>query len=194
MTQATRPAFWLDDAAVRNLLDGTLDPAEEAELAGRVAALVSDHASLPNHTVATLGRVTHHLGGPGGVLAWLDRFPGAPRVTSRVTTVGDLCDRFSDDPDVVAALRVVRHTMSDSPGLAGHIVAATDDGTLANLAHDMELLAADGRLDEALRLARAAIELLDRAVPHLRPGGLASAVLTSAALDVLRGRLTEVSP
>jgi hypothetical protein len=196
MTQAPheteRHVFWLDDATVDAFVAGTLDAEREVDLARQVAPLVPDHHALPNHTVASLSRLTHHLGGPGGVLAWLDRFEGQPRVVSRVVAVGDLFERFSDDPDVMAAVRATRHSSSDPPGLVGHIVFDTDEGTLASVAHDMEMLAADGRTDEALHVAIAAVELFERTLPHLRTDSSAAAVLTPSALASLRARLEEV--
>lgn len=196
MTQAApptmRPAFWLADDVVDAFVSGTLSREEEADLACRVAPLVADHHLLPNHTVATLGRVQHHLGGSSGVLAWLDGFPGEPRTMARVMAVGDLLDRFSDDETVIAALRDVRHTTSDSADLVGHIVFATDEATLANLAHDMEKLAADGRTSEAVRLALAAVELLGRVQPRLGSASAAAQVITPAALAALRTGLEEV--
>lgn len=160
-----RPPFWLDDELVDAFVQQRLDTAGEERLARLVAPLVPAHRSLPNHTVGTLGRVTHYLGGGSGVLTWLDRFPGEPRVVARLVRLGDVLETLSDDPAVLEAMTYVREQTLYPPGLAGHLVAATDDTVLASLAHDIEHLAAEGRLDEAVDVGLGAVGLLEQVLP-----------------------------
>jgi hypothetical protein len=160
-----RPPFWLDDELVDALVEGRIDGADEERLARLVAPLVPAHRSLPNHTVGAIGRVTHHLGGASGVLTWLDRFPGEPRVVARLVRLGDVLEALSDDPAVLHALARVRESTLYPPGLAGHIVEATDETVLASLAHDIEHLAGEGRLAEAVDVGVGAVGLLEQVLP-----------------------------
>ncbi len=161
-----RPPFWLDDRLVDALVDGRIASTDEERLAHLVAPLVPAHRGLPNHTVGAIGRLTHHFGGSSGVLAWLDRFPGEPRAVARLVRLGDVLETLSDDPAVLTAMVRVREAVLYPPGLAGHIVEATDETVLASLAHDIEHLAAEGRLREAVDVGIAAVGLLEQVVPR----------------------------
>lgn len=160
-----RPPFWLDDELVNAFVEKRIDTAGEERLARLVAPLVPAHRSLPNHTVGALGRVTHTLGGGSGVLSWLDGFSGEPRVVARLVRLGDVLEALSDDPAVLEAMTYVREQTLYPPGLAGHIVEATDETVLSSLAHDIEHLAAEGRLDEAVDVGLGAVGLLERVLP-----------------------------
>ncbi len=175
-----RPPFWLDDELVDAFVNRRIDAAGEERLAHLVAPLVPAHRGLPNHTVGALGRLTHHLGGSSGVLAWLDGFSGEPRVVARLVRLGDVLETLSDDPAVLTAMARVRETMLYPPGLTGHIVEATDETVLASLAHDLEHLAAEGRLREAVDVGIAAVGLLEEILPLAvqRDRGLSSVAET----------------
>jgi hypothetical protein len=158
--------FRLDRALVDTLVEGGTDPRAEVVLAEQVARLLPFHASLPNDVTAELARLVRHFGGEQPLLAWLEAHPGRPRLVARLYTVIGLLDRFSGHPAVVTALRELRSHTPYPPGLEAHLVPDTDDQTLAGLSWEIEALLGDDRVQDAVRLAVAATELLERLAPR----------------------------
>jgi hypothetical protein len=166
-TYEPTPGFSLDPALVKSFLAGQLDEQGQAELADQVSHLIAFHAELPNALVAKLSRVTRHLGGETELVAWLERFPGRPRIVARLFALIELLDRFSAEPAVVAALSELRAGRSYPAGLAGladYLAPDTNDETLSGLAWHIESLVADDRVTEAVRLAMDAATLLAQVV------------------------------
>jgi hypothetical protein len=112
----TMAGFWLDPVLVDAFLGDAQDPRGEAVLADQVAHLLPFHSELPNPLTSALSRITAHLGGDAGLLEWLDRHPGRPRLTSRLYVLIALLDRFSAEPAVVTALRELREDTPYPPG------------------------------------------------------------------------------
>jgi hypothetical protein len=160
----TVAGFWLDPVLVDAFLGDARDPRGEALLADQVAHLLPFHAELPNPLASALSRITAHLGGDAGLLEWLDRHSGRPRLTARLYVLISLLDRFSADPVVVTALRELRAETPYPPGLARYLVPDTSDETLAALSHHIEVLLGDDREEDAVRLAFAVCDVLERLV------------------------------
>jgi hypothetical protein len=154
------PGFSLDPALVKNFVAGRLDEQGQAGLADQVSHLIAFHTELPNALVAKLGRIVRHLGGDTELVAWLERFPGRPRIVARLFTLIELLDRFSAEPAVVAALAELRAGTPYPPGMAGYLSPDTNDETLSGLAWHIEALVADDRVPAAVRLALDAAGLL----------------------------------
>jgi hypothetical protein len=156
----------------RKLVDaftsGKLDHSGEAALAGQVARLLTTHWMLPNPAAAALSKLTKHLGGPAALQAWLDSHPGRPRLVARTYRLIGLLDRLSDGSAVVTALAEMRAEAGDPPGLRGYLMPATTGETLASLAQQIESTLADHPVEDALRLALATVDLLQRLAPRVR--------------------------
>jgi hypothetical protein len=156
----------------RKLVDaftsGKLDQSGEAALAGQVAQLLPMHWMLPNSAAAALSKLTKHLGGPAALEAWLDSHPGRPRLVARTYRLIGLLDRISDRRAVVTALAEMRAEAGDPPGLRGFLMPATTVETLASLAEQIESILADHPAEDALRLALATVDLLQRLAPRVR--------------------------
>jgi hypothetical protein len=156
----------------RKLVDaftsGKLDQSGEAALAGQVAQLLPSHWMLPNSAAAALSQLTRHLGGPDAVEAWLDGHPGRPRLVARTYRLIGLLDRLSGRRAVVTALAELRAEAGDPPGLRGYLMPATTEETLASLAQQIESILADHPAEDALRLAQATVDLLQRLAPRAR--------------------------
>jgi hypothetical protein len=163
MTAAT-----LDRKLVDAFTSGKLDHSGEAALAEQVARLLPTHWMLPNSAAAALSKLTKHLGGPAALEAWLDGYPGRPRLVARTYRLIGLLDRLSGRRAVVTALAEIRAEAGDPPGLQGYLMPATTVETLASLAQEIESILADHPVGDALRLALATVDLLQRLAPRAR--------------------------
>jgi hypothetical protein len=152
--------YEFDTHLVDAFVDGKLGPDAEARLADQVARIVAYHWAAPNPIVGALEKLRRHLGGETGLLTWLERHRGRPRVVARLYPAIALLERFSDRPGVVAALREFRERTPNPPALENYLPPDTDEVTLANLAGTIELLAADGDLDRAASVALAGLTTL----------------------------------
>ncbi|GAB3155307.1 hypothetical protein GCM10027258_60160 [Amycolatopsis stemonae] len=166
--QSPKPGFVLDTKLAKKFVAGELDEAGQAELAGQVAVLVMFHAELPTALAAQMTRIVRHLGGEAGLVRWLDRFPGRPKIVARLFALIDLLDTVSAEPAVVTALSELRAGTRYPPGLAGYLSPDTDDETLAGLAWHIERLVADDRVADAVRLARNSAALVERLAGRAR--------------------------
>jgi hypothetical protein len=158
----------LDRKLVDAFTSGKLDHSGDAALAEQVARLLPSHWMLPNSAAAALSKLTKHLGGPAALEAWLDSHPGRPRLVARTYRLIGLLDRLSDRRAVVTALAELRAETGDPPGLRGYLMPATTDETLASLAEQIESRLADHPVEDALRLALATVDLLQRLTPRVR--------------------------
>ncbi|WP_432042396.1 hypothetical protein [Streptomyces cadmiisoli] len=158
--------FALDPVAVSEFVADRLDAPGEAALADQVARLVPFHWSLPNTIAAELSQVTDHVGGQPELLAWLDRYPGMPRLTARLYVLMGLLDQYSSDDAVVTALREFRQRTPYPEGLRGYLVPETDDETLGSLAYRIEEELGDGRTHESVELALATEQWLRQVAPR----------------------------
>ncbi len=98
----------LDDGLALRFADDRVDPAEEARLAEEVAEILPLGWSLTTKAKEQLHTVSEHLGGEAGLLDWLDRHPGLPRLTARLQVLTGSLDRYSEDTAVVEILRSSR--------------------------------------------------------------------------------------
>jgi hypothetical protein len=133
-----------------------------------VARIAAFHTALPNPIVANMATLVKHLGGEVALARWLDHFPGRPRILARLFGTIDLLDTYSAQQAVLAALAELRAAHADPPELSGYLTLDTDHETLSGLAWHMEVLFADGRVDEAVRVALAAATLLERLAPRAK--------------------------
>jgi hypothetical protein len=161
-------AAYIERKLVDAFTSGKLDHPGEAALAEQVARLLPAHWMLPNSAAAALSTLTRHLGGPAALEAWLDGHPGRPRLVARTYRLIGLLDRLSDHRAVVTALAEMRTEAGDPPGLQGYLMPATSNETLASLAQQIESTLADHPVEDALRLALATVDLLQRLAPRLR--------------------------
>jgi hypothetical protein len=152
--------FRLDRQLVDAFEAGRLDQEGEAVLADQVARILPFHSVLPNPLAASLARISQHLGGEQGLLSWLDRYPGIPRLTARLYRVMALLDQLSAHPVIVDALREFREKTPYPPGLVKYMPPDTSHETLSSVSFAIESLLADDRPEEARRVADAAVELL----------------------------------
>ncbi|GHB61753.1 hypothetical protein GCM10010377_60930 [Streptomyces viridiviolaceus] len=164
--RSTPAGFGLDRALVSDFVAGTPTPQREAELADQVARLLPFHWVLPNTLAAGMSEIIDHLGGQHGLVTWLDRHPGLPRLVARLYVVMGLLDRYSEEPAVVTALRESRERTPYPPGLKGCLLPETDDETLAGIAFEIEELLGDGHGEQAAELAEAAATWLQQAAPR----------------------------
>jgi len=158
----------LERKLVDAFMSGKLDHSGEAALAGQVARLVPSHWMLPNSAAATLSKLTKHLGGPAALEAWLEGYPGRPRLVARSYRLIGLLDRLSDRRAVVTALAEMRAAAGDPPDLRGYVMPATTGETLASLAQEIESMLAEHPAEDALRLAQATVDLLQRLAPRVQ--------------------------
>jgi hypothetical protein len=161
------PDWYLDPALVDGFVAGKLDEHGEAFLAGEIAKVLPFHAELPHPLAAQLTRIADALGGEPAVWAWLDRFPGRPRAIARLYAAQGLLDRVGAEPAVVTALAEYRTHTPFPPGLENHLVPVTSVETLPSLSGEIELLLRRDQVDEAVRVALAATELLARLAPRV---------------------------
>lgn len=166
--QLPSPACTVDPALVQEFVAGTLDEPGQAELAEQIARLVAFHTELPNPIVARMSRVMTYLGSETGLVAWLERFPGRPRIVARLYSLTQVLDWFSAEPAVVTALAELRAGTPYPPGLADCLTPDTDQRTLTGLAWCVESQVANDQVPDAVRLALAIVDLLDRIVPRVR--------------------------
>jgi hypothetical protein len=159
------PEFRLDRELVDAFVAGGLDPRLETELAEQVARLLPLHWSAPNPVAADMSRLIDGLGGERGLLAWLERHPGRPRLIARMYVLVGLLDQISDAPAIVTALTELRAQVPYPPGLTGYLVPATDTDTLANLSGKIEALLGEDRTEEAFRLGVATVAMLQEVAP-----------------------------
>jgi hypothetical protein len=157
--------FRLDRALVDAMVAGTIDRQGEAELAEQVARVLPFHWTLPDATVAALTRIRDHLGGDAGLLDWLDRHPGRPRLVARLYELAGLLDELSAQPAVVEAVRAVRAGSGDPAELTGCLVPDTDSATLASLGAHIERLLGEDRDEDAVRVALATVAMVRKAAP-----------------------------
>jgi hypothetical protein len=170
---ATDASFHLDRALVNAFVAGTLDSGGEAVLADQVARILPYHWQAPNPIVALLSRIIHRVGGEPELLIWLDAHPGRPRLVARLFALIELLDRFSAEPAVVSAVRELRRRTPYPPGLERHLPPATTRETLASLSTAIELLLADDRPNESVRVAIATALMLQEVAPRaaeINPG------------------------
>ncbi|MDT7613444.1 MAG: hypothetical protein QOF00_891 [Pseudonocardiales bacterium] len=199
MPELPASAFQIDPERITAFVEDRMDDSAQAELADDVARLLPFHDELPHPLVADLTRLRKHLGGDEALLAWLDRWPGRPRLTARLYRVIALLDLHSGSAAVVQALSELRERDPYPHGLAGHLVPDTTTYTLASLSQEIEELLGDDRPEEARALAVQSLMLLADIAPRaaeLDPGadGLASTVrnhidaLSAGALTAQPGR------
>lgn len=162
------PGFYLDPKLVKRFVADKLDEDGQAELADQVAIVVMFHAELPIALAGLITRIVKHLGGETALAQWLDRFPGRPRIVARLLAVIDLVDTFSAEPAVVTALSELRADTPYPPGLSNYLSPDTNNETLAGLSWHIEQLAADDRMEDAVRLARDSATLVERIAPRAR--------------------------
>ncbi|GAA0909992.1 hypothetical protein [Streptomyces thermoalcalitolerans] len=163
---ASRPArhhvapdrFGLDEEKVLRFTDGTLDAAEEQRLAEEVAELLPLNWSLTYRGKERLHAVVEHLGGESELLRWLDRHPGPPRLTARLVALTSTLDRYSEDADVVEALRSLRAESPLPAELEGVLPPDTDAETLSAVSYRIEELLFERHPQGAARLALAATD------------------------------------
>src|SRR6266704_71809 len=121
----------------RPLLDafvaGRLNAGGEATLATEVARLLPFHASAPNPIQTALSRLVDHLGGESALFAWLDGYPGQPRLVARLYVLIGILDDLTNRSPVVTALRELRARIPYPPGLSGYLASDTTTETLASL-------------------------------------------------------------
>lgn len=152
----------LDRDAADDFVERGLDPEREAALADQVARLLAHPEPVPVAFASALVRIVQRLGGEDALLAWMDQYPGRPRLVSRVLVLIGLLDYYSDRPAVVTALRELREDFTP-PDLRRYLLAAeTDATTLADLGGKLRLLLADEVVDELGRVALATTDMLVR--------------------------------
>jgi hypothetical protein len=156
--------FGLDQALVGRFTDGTLGAADEARLAQEVAELLPHAQDLPFKAEESLNRVISYLGGEVPLLAWLDRHPGRPRLTARISALLGLLDEYTGDPGVVAALRASREREPYPAVLGEFLVPQTNEDTLSALAYRVKELLSDRREKDATALAEGVADWVRRAV------------------------------
>ncbi|MEU7876042.1 hypothetical protein [Dactylosporangium sp. NPDC049140] len=166
------PLGGLDLGAAGAFTSGRLDADGEAALAGQVAYLLGQFEPPPTPVAAGLQRVMDHVGGDEALLAWLDRFPGRPRLVTRALELVALLDRYGDRRPVVAALAQRRIHAPDPPTLARRLPPDTDEATLPGLGGEIKARLGDDDPAEAARLALDAARLLADLAPgvHDVPG------------------------
>ncbi|MFC9111955.1 hypothetical protein ACFTWN_01295 [Streptomyces sp. NPDC057092] len=154
----------LDDGLALRFADDRVDPAEEARLAEEVAEILPLGWSLTTKAKEQLHTVSEHLGGEAGLLDWLDRHPGLPRLTARLQVLTGSLDRYSEDTAVVEILRSSRAEEPLPEELRGILPPETDDETLSDISYRIDELLFDRNTQEAARLALATTGWLRDAV------------------------------
>ncbi|WP_260460430.1 hypothetical protein [Streptomyces sp. WAC04114] len=145
--------YGLDSVRAGQFTAGTLAPQDEARLADEVAELLPHSWDIPTKSREALTTIIDHLGGQRELMAWLDRYPGRPRLIARLYVLMGHLDRYSDDATVVGALRSAREQDPFPAGLRGYLLPQTTDETLGTLASRMEKLLAEQREEDASALA-----------------------------------------
>lgn len=153
-------AFGLDEGEVEGFLAGTLSDAEEARLAEEIAEVLPLGWSLSPRGKERLSSVTDRLGGQRQLLEWLDRHPGLPRLTARVFVLMGTLDQYTDDPEVLDALRSARSADPFPAALREDLPPETDEETLGDLASRLEELLGERHTREATRVALASADWL----------------------------------
>jgi hypothetical protein len=190
---AEQSAFRFDPELVTAFTENRLDDAGDAELAEQVARLLPFHAQLPHPIVARLLQLTGVLGGDEALLDWLNRHPGRPRVTARQYPLITLLDTYSANPGVIRALGELRAHDPYPHHLAGHLPPESTDHTLASLGQQIELLLADDRSDDAVRLSLRSLALLADIAPRAADLDDRAAAL-AAQVDALRRQIGAIAP
>ncbi|MEU4090726.1 hypothetical protein [Streptomyces aureus] len=161
-----REGFTLDSAMVSDFVTGTLSSEDEGKLADEVAELLPHHWDLPTKSVEALTPLMDHFGSQQKLMAWLDGHPGRPRLTARIYVLLGHLDQYSEDQAILAA---VRHARAQDPypqGLRGYLTPETNDETLGGLAFRIEELLGDNRERDAIALALATADWLQRAAQN----------------------------
>ncbi|WP_432097851.1 hypothetical protein [Streptomyces sp. WAC 04229] len=164
-----RPApagFGVDQKLITAFGAGTLSSAGQQELAQQVARQLPAHWSQPNTLAEAMSRFIDDLGGRRKLIAWLDEYPGLPRLVARLYVLMGLLDQYSENSAVVTALREYREREPYPAGLKGYLVPQTNDDTLAGLSFTIEELLSDGRQGKAVDLALATTDCLRRVAPR----------------------------
>jgi hypothetical protein len=181
----------LDLGAVEAHLAGRLDGDGQAGLAGQVAWLIGQPAPPPTPIAVALTRIMQHEGGDEGMIMWLDRFPGRPRLVVRILELVGLLDRYGEQRTVVGALARLRGDGRFPAQLAEWLPPGTDEATLPGLGGEIKLLLCDDELAEAGRVALAAAGALAAIGPVVAevPGAMQLADLAEASRRELREAL-----
>ncbi|MER7277278.1 hypothetical protein ABT369_22815 [Dactylosporangium sp. NPDC000244] len=166
------PVGGLDLTAAGRFRAGHLDADGEAKLAGQVAYLVGQFEPPCTPVASGLRHIMEHVGGDEALLAWLDQFPGRPRLVTRALELVGLLDRYGDCRPLVAALRQRRVHTPDPPALAERLPPETDESTLSSLGGEIKARLGDDDPTEAAHLALDAARLLADLAPalHVVPG------------------------
>ncbi|MFI8306423.1 hypothetical protein ACIF80_23875 [Streptomyces sp. NPDC085927] len=161
--------FGLDEEKVLRFAEGRLDPAEEPRLAEEVAEVLPLGWSLSPRAKERLHTVTEHLGGERQLLEWLDRHPGLPRLTARLVALMGTLDRYSDDAEVVEALRSSRAEDPFPAGLENVLPPGTSEETLSDISYRIDELLFERHTQDATRLALATTDWLRDAAQRFAP-------------------------
>ncbi|WP_079105191.1 hypothetical protein [Streptomyces prasinopilosus] len=161
--------FGLEEEKVLRFTEDRLDPAEEGRLAEEVAAVLPLGWSLSPRAKERLHAVTEHLGGERRLLEWLDRHPGLPRLTARLVALMGILDRYSDDAEVVEALRASRAEDPFPAGLENVLPPGTSEETLSDVSYRIDELLFERQTQDATRLALATTDWLRDATRSSAP-------------------------
>lgn len=186
--QLPRLGRTLDPTLVEEFVAGRLPEPGQAELADQIVRLVAFHVELPEPIVRMMSSIMSYLGSETELVAWLERFPGRPRIVARLYSLTQVLDCFSAEPAVVTALAELRASTLYPPGLAGCLTPDTDQGTLTGLAWYVESRVANNQVDNAVRIALDTVDLLSRIVPRVRELDPTLRDLKDLA-DTLRGNI-----
>lgn len=156
-------AFGLDEEKALGFAEGVLDPAEEPRLAQEIAEVLPLGWSLGPRAKERVNEVAERLGGERGLMEWLDRHPGLPRLTARLFVLMSTLDRYSDDAALVEALRASRTEGPSPAGLEGVLPPGTGAETLGDISYHIDELLFDRRTQDATRLALAATRWVGQA-------------------------------
>ena len=176
--------FRLDQTLIDAWVSGALDADGEVTLAHQVARVLPFHWTLPNPVAAKLSRITKSLGGEQALFDWLGQQPGHPQLVARLYRLIVLLDHLSTKDAVLVALRELRGRTPYPPGLGGYLIPDTNSETLAGLSWQIERLLAEDRIDEAVRLAGSAVEMLQQIAPR--------AAEIDPDLGVMAGQLDQI--
>ncbi|MDX3238937.1 hypothetical protein PV392_25255 [Streptomyces sp. ME03-5709C] len=146
-------SFGLDEGKVLGFAEGELDAAQEQRLAVEVAEVLPLGWCLSERAKERLHTVTERLGGETELLRWLDGHPGVPRLTARLVTLTGVLDGYSEDAEVVEAVRSRRVAAPPPPELEGVLPPGTDEETLSDISYRIDELLFDRNTRDAARLA-----------------------------------------
>ncbi|MFG2307379.1 hypothetical protein ACGFS9_01620 [Streptomyces sp. NPDC048566] len=161
--RATRDGFVLDNAKIAEFVSGEIGTEDETALADEVARMIPHHWDLPTKSVEALTPLVDHLGGQPQLMVWLDHHPGLPRLTARIYVLLGHLDQYSEDREVLDAVRHARSRTPEPAGLRGYLIPETNDETLGGLAFRVEELLGDNRQQDATALALTTADWLRRA-------------------------------